>query len=301
MIHAPRLHVIPTVLLAMCLIPPVHSADDHPEEPAPRGSAGELFNISAPPLEPAQPAQPAQPDSPESPKPVHKDALPPVVEPRGVDASGSAPLEAPIWATVKPEDRERRKLRSKSPTDWGVVESEFVWQAPEPGHDTPFERGEWSTDDLFAVPVAGPLHLFTGVEMGGQYAADQSMKVIGRTGVLWRMSLGEGIPLSVRGGPTVKYNDALRPERTKDQGTMEWEVKAQCPLIGPFNLEYLGEALPSMTPDERAQLKQDLNLFIPVNGGKLKFGAKHQWVPGQAEARSTTGLMELYMGIEIGR
>src|SRR5438128_2648466 len=86
-------------------------------------------------------------------------------------------------------------------------------------------------------PSAGPLHVFTGVEMAGQYAADQSMKVIGRTGVLWKMSLGEGIPLEVRGGPTVKYNDPLRPERSRDQGSMEWEVKAKCPLIGPFNLE----------------------------------------------------------------
>lgn len=234
--------------------------------------------------------------------------VPPVVPPpdRPTPAApaaeqGPSVPEAPTWAGSARGDRERRKLKSQSDQEWGFVATEIIWRAPDPGHDSPFERGEWSTEDLFAVPVSGPLHLFTEVSLGGEYAADQAMKVVGKTGFLWKMAIGEGAPVEVRGGPTVKYNDALNPVRGKEQAAMLWEVKAKTPLVGPLGLEYLGEAMPGTTPEEHAQLKQNLNLYLPISGGKLKLGAKHKWDVGQQEARTTGGLMELYLGIEIGR
>ncbi len=258
--------------------------------PAPPGSARELFDPRARPLPPATSDTPAAPDRPGTPTPTTQGGEP-------------SALEAPIWAGMKPADRERRKLKNLENTDWGFVKSEFVWQSPEPGKDSPFERGEWSTEDLFAVPLTGPVYLFTEVAMNGQYSADQAMKVVGRTGVLWKMPLGEGNALEVRGGPAVKYNDALKLEKGRDPGQMQWEVKAKAPLIGPLGLEYLGEALPALTPEERTQLKSDVFVFLPVSGGagKIKLGAKHRWESGQQEARSTSNLMQLYLGLEIGR
>src|SRR5205823_13707183 len=146
--------------------------------------------------------------------------------------------------------------------------------------DSPVERGGWSTEDLFALPLTGPLYVFTEVSMEGQYATNQAMKVAGKSGVLFRVPVGDGTAIEVRGGPSVKYNDAYKVEKGKEQGTMLWEVKAKAPLlIGPLGLEYIGEAHPGMTPDEHSQLTQDLNLFLPFNGGagKFKVGAKHHW------------------------
>jgi hypothetical protein len=284
---------LPIVLLA--LLNSALLADEQPEPVSPPGSAGELFNPPASPLSPEQPTLPG------TPRLTQADGLQQVPGVVYASPNAAGALDAPIWVGAKPEDRERRRLKGQSAQEWGFVESDFIWQAPEPGRDSPFERGEWKTEDMFAVPVTGPVYLFTGVEMGGQYSADQPVKMIGRTGVLWKMPLGEGTALEVRGGPTMKYNDATRLDKTHDQGSMEWEVKAKCPLIGPFNLEYLGEALPAMTPEDRAQLKQDLNVFIPVNGGKFKVGAKHRWEPGPVDTRTANGLMEVYMGLEIGR
>jgi hypothetical protein len=215
------------------------------------------------------------------------------------------PLEAPIWAGIKPGERERRKHKNTSETEWGLVKSEFVWQAPDRDYDSPFERGAWSTEDLFAVPLTGPLYVFGEVSMEGQYETNQEMKFAGKSGVLLRLPVGDGTAIEVRGGPSVKYNDAYKIEKGKEQGTMQWEVKAKAPLLGPLGLEYLGEAHPGgLTADDRSQLNQDLNVFLPFSNGvgKFKVGAKHHWEPGPTpDSRSVSTLMQLYLGIEIGR
>jgi hypothetical protein len=271
------------------------AGDESDGSSPPPGSAADLFNPSGGSAPNGLPDLPVPP-RPGQPDVTHSGGVVPRSEP-----SRWNPFEAPVWLSLKPADIDRRKHKSQSETDWGFVASEFVWRSPERGYDLPFDRGEWSTEDLFAVPLSGPLYVFTEVTLGGEYSADQMMKVIGKSGLLWRMPIGEGTALEVRGGPTVKYNDALRPEKARDQAAMLWELKARCPLIGPLNLEYLGEALPGLTPEERGQLNQDVNLFVPISGGKVKFGAKHRWDPGQPEMRTATGLMQLYMGIEIGR
>ena len=290
----PQRHFLPFVILLAAA--GISRGDDLPPLAA-RGSAADLFNPQATPL------PPAPPDVPE----VPHHAKPPAGEPAvaaPADPSASAALTAPIWEGVKPNDRERRKHKSAAETDWGLMKSEFVWQAPERDKDSPFERGNWSTEDLFAVPLSGPLYVFGEVSMEGQYAADQAMKMAGKTGVLWRLPVTEKHAIEVRGGPTLKYNDAMKIEKGKDTGTMLWEVKAKAPLLlGPVGLEYLGEAQPAITPDARTQLQQDVNLFLPFNdgAGKFKIGAKHRWEPGTQEARSVSNLMQIYFGIEIGR
>src|SRR5207302_10657884 len=75
---------------------------------------------------------------------------------RGPDAGPVFTLGGALY----PGDRERRKLLSKTEGEWGALTSEVVLRAPEPAKDTPFERGEWSTEDTVKIPVTGPLSLF---------------------------------------------------------------------------------------------------------------------------------------------
>src|SRR5258708_247077 len=214
------------MLLTLCLVASASRAEDPPE---------------APPVPPVIPP------------PADKPAAPVTVPSQD---AGSILPEAPTWAGIRSGDRERRKIKNQSEQEWGFMTSEFIWRAPDPGFDSPYERGEWSTADLFAVPVSGPLHVFTELSLGGEYAADQAMKVVGKTGFLWKMSLGEGKPLEVRSGPTLKYNDALHSQKTPTQASVLWEVKAKAPLVGPIGAEYLCAPLPGTTPDERSQVTQ---------------------------------------------
>lgn len=270
-------------------------AEEPQERNATPGSAAELFDPNARPGANNLPELPIppRPNKPYVPQDENATTRP--------TSTGQDPFSSSVWLGSKPADINRRKLKNQSENEWGIFASEFIWRAPEAGYDSPFERGEWSTEDLFAIPVTGPLYLFTEVSLGGEFAADQFMKVIGKTGMLWKLPVGEGPAIELRGGPTLKYNDALRPEKSRDQAAMLWELKARSPLIGPLNLEYLAEALPGLTAEERGQFNQDVNLFIPISGGKVKFGAKHRWEPGMPELRASNTLMQLYLGVEIGR
>src|SRR5438270_3999885 len=246
---------------------------------APRRGAGTIT-----PYDPPQPPYPP-PLEPEVP------ALPSLTAPasearRPEDGAPAFTLGDALY----PGDRERRKLLSKTEGEWGALTSEVVLRAPEPGKDTPFERGEWSTEDTVKIPVSGPLTLFGQAVLTGEYAANQEMNVVGRTGVICKLPVWAGTALELRGGPAVKYNDALRPG-PPNQASVLLEVKATMPPTSSLGLEYLGEALPALTPVEHPHLNQDLGLAIPVSGGKLKLGAKQRWDYLQTNAQPWTSSM----------
>jgi hypothetical protein len=221
----------------------------------------------------------------------------PAPEARRSDEEGSV---FTLGDALYPGDRERRKLLSKTEGEWGALTSEVVLRAPEPPKDSPFERGEWSREDTVKIPVTGPLSLFGQAVLTGEYAANQEMNVVGRTGVICKLPVWSGTALELRGGPAVKYNDALRPG-PRDQASLLLEVKATMPLTSSLGLEYLGEALPALTPVDHPRLNQDLGLAIPVSGGKLKLGAKHRLDYFQPNTQPWTSSMQVYVGIEIGR
>jgi hypothetical protein len=225
--------------------------------------------------------------------------LSPLSPPPPPDNTAGIIPEAPNWVTMRPEDRERGKLTNRSDLEWGSLKSECTWRAPDSGRDPTLERGEWSTQNQLAIPVTGPLHLFTEVSLGGDYVADPTL--VGKTGVLWKMPLGEGAPLEVSGGPALKHNDPMHPFRASNQASLLWELKAKATLVGSLGVEYLGVASPAMTPEDHSLLKQDVGLFLPINGGKLKLGARHTWDATQQDTRSANNPMEWYLGIEIGR
>ena len=278
-------------ILALCSVAltMTRAAADDPSAPA--------DSKSVTPYNPPTPPYPPTLDT--SPVP----GLPPL-PPSAPDESRRSEQTGPVvslWDSFHPGDRERRKLLNKTEGEWGALTSETVLRAPEPARETPFERGEWSTEDTLKIPVTGPLALFGQAVLTGDYAANQEMNVIGRTGVICKLPVWAGTALELRGGPAVKYNDALRPDKTHDQASVLLEVKATMPLTSMLGLEYLGEALPALTPVDRPRLNQDLGFAIPVSGGKLKLGAKHRWDYFTTDTRSGTTNMQLYLGVEIGR
>jgi hypothetical protein len=255
---------------------------DYPEPPDQAGSAADLFTLR-PPEVPILPGMPS---------------LRPTVDDRV--KSGDAPVIIGFADSLRPGEWERRKLLNKTAGEWGQLNSEMVFRAPEPSRDAPFERGEWSTEEQLFVPVAGPFHMFGQLNMLGEYAADQEMKVIGRTGVMLKLPATQGTQIELRGGPKLQVKDAMGRERAPEQAEVLLEVQAKWPVLTGVGLEYIGEAQPGTTPLDRPRLAHDLGLAIPVSGGKFKLGAKHR-LEGLQDNRAWTGNTELYLGVEIGR
>ena len=235
------------------------------------------------------------------PSPPVLPALPTLTPDGGLGTLGDTqpPLPGPLDA-LQPGDRERHKLQSKAAVPWATVSSEVVVRAPEPPREAPFERGEWSHENKLEIPVTGPLTLFGQANLSGDYSADQNMTVVSRTGLEWKMPLGEGSAFELRGGSALKYSDAMHLTHTQEPGTVLLELEAKMPLLAGVGLEYSGHAQPALTPVDHPKLDQDLGLAFPVSGGKFKLGAKHHWEQLQTP-QPWNGNMELYVGVEIGR
>jgi hypothetical protein len=215
--------------------------------------------------------------------------------------TGEGPTGFGLWDVVRPGEWERRKLVNKNKGEWGQVATEVVFRAPDPtSSDTRFERGEWSTDDELHLAVTGPVFMFGKLNLDGHYAADQEMRVIGRTGVMFKLPSPVGGPIELRGGPMVKIKDALRSEKSEEADLL-LEVQAKWPMLGTAGLEYIYAAQPAQTPLDKTRLNQDLAFVIPVNGGKIRLGAKHRLEGYQEQSGPWPGSTELYLGVEIGR
>ncbi len=237
---------------------------------------------------------------------LHQLPSPTEVNPTPPTPADPAVSVAPLNSvhSLQPGDRERRTLKNKADVNAPVdLLTEFVFRSPEPLKETPFDRGEWSTEEFLRVPVTSAFSVFGQVSLNGDYVADQDMKVVGRTGVLYRVPVGGNTQFEFRGGPSIKMSDALRLEAARESAQFLLEVQCRWPILGQIGLEYDGAAQPAITPLDRTQLRQDLGLAFPManGGGKLKVGAKHKYETMNTDQRAWTGAMEVYLGFELGR
>ncbi len=205
------------------------------------------------------------------------------------------------WDAVS---REPRKLQQQTDGDWGSLKSQMVIQEGHPDvvWVDPLAKRQWQTDEAWKLPVLGPLSVFGQVGAVTEEVQQQDMKVTGKTGVA--CALPTGIPqtaLTLRSGPSWTSTDALRPNQVRDRTDWVLEVEGRVPLIAGVGLEYLGTALPAMTPTDHDRVTQDLRLAIPMGtAGKFTLGAKHQW-EGATDPRAATDSTQLYLGLELKR
>ena len=257
---------------------------------------------------------PAPPDTaaprPPDPSPAPPSPYLPVYPAVPAAAAGPAPTPPPAGSLpdlvpAAPWDRvtrEPRKVSSKTEGDWGSWTSQVTLQDGRTGvWDEPLLKRTWQTQESWQLPVLGPVFFFGQFGAACEEAAQQDMKVNGRTGLACKVPLAPGAEFLVRSGPGVSYTDPLRPESTREQTDWLLEVQASCPLVAGVGLQYQGSAAPALTPMQQDWIKHDVSLAFPVGtAGKFQVGARHRW---QNSPTSTTGLnsQELYLGLELKR
>ena len=194
-----------------------------------------------------------------------------------------------------------KNVRNVSAGDWGSLTATSVVgdaTAP-PACEDPLRQPQWNTDGAWRCSVAGPLFVFGQFGGAGTEIAQQDTKVAGRTGVGCKWAPAEDAEFVVRGGPSVTYTDALRPDRMRERSEWLVEVQAHWPLLGKIGLEYQGTAAPALSPLEHDWIHNDLGLAAPLGAnGKVRVGARHRW-DNVAEPKSTLDSMQLYFGLEL--
>jgi hypothetical protein len=192
-----------------------------------------------------------------------------------------------------------RSLQKQTEGAFGSVTAQVTWRDPRDLREAPALDSPWKTDHSWKLPLAGPVFVFGQFGAAPDPVTSEEMKMQGKTGVGCKVPVPFGIDVQLRGGRSLSYNDPLGTDHG-ERSQVFVEVQCHCPLPGQLGLEYLGSAVPALTPVERDRINQDLGLALPVGDlGKLRLGAKHQWESTPATKSWIDG-MQLYVGFELG-
>jgi hypothetical protein len=171
----------------------------------------------------------------------------------------------------------------------------------------PYITRTWNAEQSVNVPFPMGLPVAEAMFVYGQWGSNgdgvdnQNTKLTARTGLGWKWSPQNGYELQVKGGPTVAYADLYTPTRFHEASQMSIELQAKMALYGPLQLQYIGEALPAMTPNDHDQLKNDFKLAIPFGvGNQFYLGAKYLW-NGPTPSNSWLDRTQLYFGLQFTR
>jgi hypothetical protein len=149
---------------------------------------------------------------------------------------------------------------------------------------TPYSGREWKTDERMQIPVPIPIPVAEQLFVYGQVTGtgdalnNHQTTVAGKTGVGLKWSFLWKTELQLKSGATFNYADLYGPPRSQDGAKPAVEFVATLPLVGPWELEYTGAALPAMSRNDTGLVKQELRLALPLRGdGEFEFGARYRW------------------------
>lgn len=169
----------------------------------------------------------------------------------------------------------------------------------------PFAGRNWLAEERMQIPVPVPipvaeqLFVYGQVRGSGDALNNQATTLTGKTGVGLRWSLIGKSEMQLRYGTIFSYADLYGPPRTQDGAKPAVEVVATVPLLGPWELEYTGAALPAVSRADPGQFRQELRFALPIRGdGELEFGARYNWL----DAPNTipwTDRAQLFFGLKF--
>ena len=207
------------------------------------------------------------------------------------------------WSEWERAESVPRKVHSQMAGEWGSLTANSVpgdANSPPPWEDPLYQR-QWKTDGAWNRPVMGPVFVFGQFGGNGTEVAQQDTKLAGQTGVGCKWSPVQDAEFTVRGGPSVTYTDALRPDRVREKSEWLLEVQAHWPILGKIGLEYQGKAAPALTPLDHDWIDQDFGLAAPFgSNGKVRLGARHHW-ENVADPKASPDNTQLYFGLELAR
>lgn len=248
-----------------------------------------------------------------------------------VSARWSAdPSEAPVaWGQVNSfqsllnrvtSDDERPRMTTAAsglmhdPDRWRYRETrsrDLYWrksilELPSPDHiEAPYSGRTWMAQEKVRIPVpialptAEQLFVYGQFDGSGDSWNNQNTAIYGKTGVGVKWALVAKSELQVRYATLFSYADPSSAGRFQERAQPAVEVLARMPLIGTWEIEYFGAAVPAISRTDTDQLRQELRVALPLRGdNEFEFGARYRWDYLQ-EATPWSDRASLFVGLRF--
>jgi hypothetical protein len=142
----------------------------------------------------------------------------------------------------------------------------------------------------------------------GQFGANsddtdrQAYKVVGRTGIGWKLPSWLGGEIQIRGGKSMTNYDSTTADIIPDRQRTFYEINTKWPVWRIFNLEYTQETQFASTPDEHDKLNQDLRVAMPLSDtGQFHIGAKYYRYLDGTTTTPWLERLQFYLGLQYKR
>jgi hypothetical protein len=160
---------------------------------------------------------------------------------------------------------------------------------------------DWPGERTLQVPIAGPLFVFGQVRSEGDWVPPIA-RLLGNTGVGWKLPVLENAGLQACCGPELIYGDPVRPEHAalpvSAQG-LRLEVVGRWAPLGYFGLECHVSGGPALTSRDRGWIDHEVRVVLPVGrAGQVRLGARYSW-ESSGDARPEAEGSLLYGGFRL--
>jgi hypothetical protein len=295
--QAARLTPFASIVLALCAAaavraqPPARCDED---EPLPSQIILDAQGSEPAPTSPLALLDPCRHDGPFL-------AQPPSILADQANRASQGNLESSRPLEGLPEEGGRRKLRNQTDGLLGSLTSQVVLGDSGSAWEQPIPQEAWQTEEAWKLDILGSVSVFGQVGAGPQPTRSEDLKLTGRTGLAWKLPVGPGGEMLLRGGPSVTCADALRSGLAQGRSELLLELTCRWPLLGPVGFEYQGSATPALSPTDHDRLNQDVRLALPLGKlGRLRLGAKHSW-ESLTIPRPWSDTMQLYLNFSVGQ
>jgi len=184
---------------------------------------------------------------------------------------------------------------------WAKLNAKTVVIDPNAAATVPVRRSGWQTEESVRLPLVGSLFVVGQVGANSGSIEWQQYKLIGKTGLGWKLPSWLGGEVQLRGGRSVANYDSDTDAMFPEQMKRFFEFNTRWPLADWLNVEYTGQTSSTMLPASHETLTHEFRLAFPLsNSGEFHIGAKYR-----AEDASTPSLWyertKLLIGLELKR
>jgi len=247
--------------------------------------------------------RPTLPDSPA----VQSFAIPSSgdASPTPVIQKNSAPANAfdkTLFAMGFRGERAKQSVGWQRDLEVANLNSKVVLIDSDPDANLPVRRNGWQHEDTVKMPLNDRFFLVGQLGANSDDADRQAYKVVGRTGIGWKLPPWLGGEIQIRGGRSVTNYDSTIVDTVPERIRSFYEINTKWPVWRIFNLEYTQETHFAGAPDEHDTLNQDVRLAMPLSDtGQFHIGAKYYRYLDGAPTTPWLERLQFYLGLQYKR
>jgi hypothetical protein len=171
----------------------------------------------------------------------------------------------------------RLSLSRESNLLWAKLNSKVMVIDPNAVPNVPLRRSGWQTEESLRLPFFGSLFVVGQVGANSGSIEYQQYKLVGKTGLGWKLPSWLGGEIQLRSGRSLANYDSDSETMMPEQLKKFVELNTRWPLADWLNVEYTGQTSSTQSATAHDMLTHEIRFAVPLsNAGQFHIGARYK-------------------------